>query len=376
MLIMTLIWIFLIILNPLFNKKMYKYYLCLIVILYSFMAYHVKFTENMDIARVVQSMKYWYYNDFFYFLNNKMDMDPLSALYYYIIGLTGDYHLIPAISILISYGFSMALIYKVSKYFKLSKLEMNICTFIFLSNFVFFYALSNIRIYMCYTIIAYFIYMELIENKYHKRAIIFYTMAIFFHYACLPFILIRIILIGYKKRTLKRDVLILMGIILLTQIENILSFLNPTSGILHTIYYKLSRYSRYETFGIEYFFNSMIKVCGILFTYFTFSNSFIKYKLNERKFLYYVLLVNITFFLMILNYQFVLRVPNMMILFWIVMMAMMFFKKKEVFFKSPNSYNIVLKNTKIVVICTILVSIFNILFDIKYIIIRNIFFEF
>lgn len=376
MIVMASVWIGFFAINPLFNKKTYKYYLIIITLVYSILAYNVVFTETMDIARVAESMKYWYRNDFMWFINNKMDMDPLSSLYYYVIGLTGDVHLIPAISILIIYGYSFALIDRVSKHFELNKMEMNICTFVFLSNFVFFYAMSNIRIYMCYAVISYYIYMELVEDKCHKIAIIFYIMAALFHYACIPFILIRVILIKYKKITVPRLVLMLVLSIVLTQFENILAIINPSSGILHTIYYKLTRYSRYDTFGIEYFVNSIIKVSGTILTYFTLKKSFGKFNVNDKRYIHYMSLSCIAFCLMITNYQIVLRVPNLMISFWVVLMSMMFFYKRLSLKKEKCRYDVIVNNVKVIIIYMCIVSILNILFDCKYIIMRNMFFDF
>lgn len=119
--VMITAWIAFIVINPFVSKKNYKFYLALIAIAYSFIAYHVVFTETMDISRVAESMQYWYRNGWEWFLANRTESDPLSALYYYVIGLTGDLHLIPAISILITYGFSFGLLYRASKYYNLKK---------------------------------------------------------------------------------------------------------------------------------------------------------------------------------------------------------------------------------------------------------------
>lgn len=376
MAVMIVAWIGLVILNLFFSKKNYKLYLAIIAIVYSFIAYHVVFTDAMDIGRVTASMQYWYRNGWQWFLANKTEMDPLSALYYYVIGLTGDNHLIPAISILITYGFSLGLIYRCSKFYDLSKRETNMLLFFFMSIFVFFYALSNIRIYMCFAVIAFFIYMELIEDKCHIIAWPFYIAAVFFHYACLPFVLIRILVYRYNKLTVKRLFAFLALFIVYTQAGNILSLIGAESGILYTIQYKLNGYSTYSTFGIEYFIDSLLKVIPIFLTIVLFSYSSSLFNDRENKFIHYCLLCSLLFACMINNYQFVLRTPSMFILLFVVLLTISTNKKFELTVEENSVTRSFINNHNIIVIMMIVVSLFNIVFDSRYLIMRNMFYDF
>ena len=376
MAVMLVAWIGFIILNLFFSKKNYKIYLALIAIVYSFIAYHVVFTDTMDIGRVTASMQYWYKNGWQWFLANKAEMDPLSAVYYYVIGLAGDPHLIPAISILITYGFSFALIYKSSIFYKLSKQKINILLFFFMSISVFFYALSNIRIYMCFAVIAFFVYMELIEDKCHVIAWLFYIASIFFHYACLPFILIRVLVYRYKKLTAARVFGLLVLFILYTQVGTILSLIGVDSGLLYTIQYKLNGYSTYSTFGIEYFIDSLLKVIPIFLMIILFSNSRGVFTDRENKFIYYCLLCVFFFACTINNYQFILRTPSMFILLFVVILSISFNKKSELTAEQKPIARSFVSNHNIIIIMMVFVSLFNIVFDSHYLIIRNMFYSF
>lgn len=374
--VMIVAWIGFILLNPFFSKKNYRIYLGLIAIVYSYIAYHVIFTDTMDIGRVSTSMQYWYRNGWTWFWTNKTEMDPLSALYYYAIGLTGDTHLIPAISILITYGFSFALIYKCSVFYNLSKRQTNMLLFFFMSIFVFFYALSNIRIYMCFAIIAFFVYMELIEDKCHIIAWPFYIASIFFHYACFPFVLIRVLVYRYKKLTGTRILGLLVLFILYTQAETILSLIGANSGLLYTIQYKLNGYSTYSTFGIEYFIDSLLKVIPIFLAIVLFSYSSNLFNDRENKFLHYCLLCGLFFVCMINNYQFVLRSPSMFILLFVVVLAIAYNKKYELTVEWNSGAQSFINNHNIIMVMMVCASLFNIMFDSRYLIMRNMFYNF
>lgn len=374
--VMIAAWIGFILLNPFFSKKNYRIYLALIAIVYSYIAYHVVFTDTMDIGRVTTSMQYWYRNGWTWFLINKTDIDPLSALYYYAIGLTGDNHLIPAISVLIIYGFSLGLIYRCSVFYNLSKRETNMLVFFFMSIFVFFYALSNIRIYMCFAIIAFFVYMELIEDKCHIIAWPFYIASIFFHYASFPFVLVRVLVYRYNKLTVKRILGLLVLFIGYTQAGTILSLIGANSGLLYTIQYKLNGYSTYSTFGMEYFIDSLLKVIPIFLAIVLFSYSSGLFNDRENKFIHYCLLCGMFFVCMINNYQFVLRTPSMFILLFVVILAIAYNKKYEMNVEWNSGALSFMNNHNIIMFMMICVSVFNIVFDSRYLIMRNMFYNF
>ena len=370
--VMISAWVFFCALNPFFSKKSYNKYLTLIVIVYSCIAYKIVFTETMDIARQVISMQYWYRNGWEWFLTNKTGMDPLSAFYFYAIGLTGDYHLIPAISVLITYSFSFATLFRCSRYYNLSKDEMNLMLFCFMSIFVFFYAFSNIRIYMCFAVISFFVYMELIENKCHVVAWFFYISAIFFHYACLPFVVFRFLVYGGRKMEKLRFFLIIAGFLLFSQAGNILSALGVNSGLLYTIQYKLNGYAEYTTFGIEYFIDSLIKVAPFFVLVFVSYFSRRLFSEREYQYVYYCFLSAIFYVCMIGNYQFVLRSPSMLVELFVVLLGIFSHKIRNICSNGSRKGNILINNYKIIFLILLCSSVSNILFDLRYLIMRNI----
>ena len=377
MIVMIICWCLFAIINPFFSKKNYGKYLSIIAITYAFIAYHIRFTSSMDISRVTTSMKYWYDIGILKTIKNQSEMDPLSTIYYYFIGLSGDFHLIPAISILIIYGFSFALIYRCSIFFNLSKKEMNIITFLFLSLYVFFYAYSNIRIYMCFSILSFFIYMELIEDKCHIICWPFYIAAIFFHYASLPFVLLRVLVYKYKSFTLSRIFVIGILVVLFFQLPNFLSLFDTSSGLLHTLSYKLNSYSKYTTFGIEYFIISLIKVIPIFIV--VILNLFSKniYFINEKKFLYFVFITSLLYIFMLSNYQFVIRTPNFLITLFVVVYCIITRKiKNNKMAKNNVLYEKLSFNYNIIIGLMFLISIINIFFDSYYFIYRSMIFDF
>ena len=329
----------------------------------------------MDITRILNSMQYWYRNDFGWFVKNKLVTDPISNLYFYMLGLLGDGHLIPAASVAITYGFSMALLWKCACRFNLSHVEMIFLLFVVIGNITFFYAASNMRIYMCFAIIAYFTYQELIENKNHIIAPFFYVICVFFHYACVPFVLFRYLAGRYRRLNLRVVLGVCLLLVVASQLGNILSFLHISSGLLYTIQYKLIRYSTYDTFGPEYFLNSIIKALGFIALLVITSLSLKKHSECARKMLYFAFWAATLYVLMLSNYQMVIRLPSML--------AMIIIPVFSIFSSESNKHSIMFPHTKtrlqnnkhVLMIILLITTLSNILFEAHYLIARNVFFE-
>lgn len=368
-------WISIFALSVLFSKKNFKWVLLFSVLSFAFLAYNMKLTPNMDVTRILNSMQYWYRNDFQWFIENKLVTDPVSNLYFYMLGLLGDEHLIPAVSVTITYGFSMALLWKCFCRFNLKHTDMVFLLFVVLGNITFFYVASNMRIYMCYAIIAYFTYTELIENKNHVLAPVFYVICIFFHYACVPFVLFRYLAGRYKKFNLRVILGVCVLLVIFSQLENILNLLHVSGGLLYTIQYKVKRYSTYDTFGPEYFLNSIIKALGFITLLAMTILSSKRYSERACKMVYFAFLTAILYIVMMSNYQMVIRLPSMLAMIIIPVFSILSSESDKQSLMFPHARTRLQNNKHILMIILSITTLSNILFEAHYLIAQNVFFE-
>ena len=294
------------VINPIFNKKTYKIYLLLFAVALACLAWFTKPDYTMDLYRAYGQLDLFRQISFGKAYSYYGASNPLTLVYYYALArICPENGLLPALTVFIVYGFSFALLYKAAMRFDSTKKEMNMALLFFMANFNYFYVIDNTRIYICFAVLAYFMYVDIVEKKHRIFCFLVYAALCYFHYGILPFVLIRIVLLFIKKTSP-----IALG--------------SASDGLLGTVEKKVSGYSDYEVFGIWQFSMSIVRLVlalVIMLLSMTITESLLKKKNTDGLFgnrllngMYnydwMIVYSIVAIFLFASNYQFVLRTPN------------------------------------------------------------------
>lgn len=340
----------LVLLDILLIKKHKRLFFILATILMSSLAYFIVVTEESDLSRYINTMEYTRIMGFEWGLENYGSRNPLAYLFFYIISLFNNDAILPATAAAVTYGCSFAVLYKSSKRFNSSVTDINIALIFFMLNMNYCYILDVIRMYMAFAIMAYFLYMDIVEKKHRILCFIMYFALCYFHYAMMVFVLLRVILIFTRrfKGTSSAITTVLVPLIILIAYKFIENFTGDNSlfGLAND---KLLGYQDYETFGIWQFAASMIR--SALFVFLCLVGIWIcsewkkfeirKNELSENAqknlipikrnndFIIYSLYVTFTIFILISNYQFVLRTPYFVQIFMSFVLLLILMKLKQ-----------------------------------------------
>ena len=320
----------LVVLDIFLIKKHPKLFYFLTTVILSSLAYFVVATENSDLGRYYNMMEYMRSMGFEWSVDNYGSTNPLAFMFFYCISLVNNDALLPAIAVFTTYGFSFAVLHKASKRFNASVTDVNIALIFLMLNMNFYYILSVIRLYMAFAIMAYFLYVDIVEKKHRILCFLVYFILCYFHYAMLVFLLLRLILVFTRKfkGSMSAVVTVLVPLIIFGGYKFLEAF---TGGgtLLGLASDRLLGYQEYETFGIWQFAASMIR--SALFVLLCLAGIWIcsewkRFELRKstepqvvieqitpikrnNDYIIYALYTTFTVFIFITNYQFVLRTP-------------------------------------------------------------------
>lgn len=328
----ALLFLVLAVLNPLLTKKNYKLYLILIVCACSALAFFVVPTPNMDLYRYINVMDLYREVGWRWVLQNDMESNPLASLFFLAVSQLGDDRFLPMIAVFLAYSFSLALLYKAGKYFGARRAEQNLALLFFMLNFSFYYVIDVVRIYICFAIMAYFLYVDIVEKKHRWFCWLVYIALCYVHYVMLVFVLVRLYFVFVRK--LKGVLAVVsacaLPVILFVGYKIVLRIGGASFDILGTMSNKAQGYFEYEVFGIWQFIASILRlaVCtgicllslwiclekqnrfGASKTASKVYNSCELLQIGRARdislFCLYLILTAVTF---ITNYQFILRTP-------------------------------------------------------------------
>lgn len=320
----------LVVLDIFLIKKHPKLFYFLTTVILSSLAYFVVATENSDLGRYYNMMEYMRSMGFEWSVDNYGSTNPLAFMFFYCISLVNNDALLPAIAVFTTYGFSFAVLHKASKRFNASVTDVNIALIFLMLNMNFYYILSVIRLYMAFAIMAYFLYVDIVEKKHRVLCFSVYFILCYFHYAMLVFLLLRLILIFTRK--FKGSMSAVVTVLVPLVIFGGYKFLEAFTGggtLLGLASDRLLGYQEYETFGIWQFAASMIR--SALFVLLCLAGIWIcsewkRFELRKstdpqvvieqitpikrnNDYIIYALYTTFTVFIFITNYQFVLRTP-------------------------------------------------------------------
>ncbi|MBE6804232.1 MAG: hypothetical protein E7528_04970 [Ruminococcaceae bacterium] len=320
----------LVVLDILLIKKHPKLFYFLTTVILSSLAYFVVATEKSDLGRYYNMMEYMRSMGFEWSVDNYGSTNPLAFMFFYCISLVNNDALLPAIAVFTTYGFSFAVLHKAAKRFNASVTDVNIALIFLMLNMNFYYILSVIRLYMAFAIMAYFLYVDIVEKKHRILCFLVYFILCYFHYAMLVFLLLRLILIFTRKfkGSMSAVVTVLVPLIIFGGYKFLEAF---TGGgtLLGLASDRLLGYQEYETFGIWQFAASMVR--SALFVLLCLAGIWIcsewkRFELRKstdpqvvieqitpikrnNDYIIYALYTTFTVFIFITNYQFVLRTP-------------------------------------------------------------------
>lgn len=314
------------VLAPLFPKKYYKFYYFLMVCALSWLAFYTQPLPAMDLYRYNNTMDLYRIVGWDWVLKNDFSSNPLASVYLYLISLLDDNRFLPAITVFLVYACSFGLLHKASVRFNCTKSEIIVALLFFMLNFNYFYVVDVIRIYLCYAIMAYFLYMDLVEKKHRWLCAIVYIAVCFIHYVILLIVFIRLLMIfvRYIKGPLANVGLLFFPSIVWVAYRIFIRI--PTlSGIFELAGRKGLGYLSYDVFGVWQFADSLARL--ILFLLIGAFTLWLCNQLTRRAvksgnallvrecsvvsdYTYFCLLIIMATLGFISNYQMMLRTPN------------------------------------------------------------------
>ncbi len=250
------------ILNATVAKKNLKLFLFISTVVLATLAYHIVAYETSDLSRYITTMDLcremgwdWIYK--YYGPHN-----PLTYGFLYVVSMFNNDAILPALAVAITYGLSFVLLYKASKKLQSSFSEITLAYWFLILNMNFMYVATVIRFYIAFAIMAYFLYMDIIEKKNRPLCFIVYFVLCYFHYAMLVFLLLRFVFIFSRKLkgVLSGIGTILIPIVLMFGYTFIEKFGGGASSLFKSASDRLQGYENYEVFGIWQFLASMVRV--------------------------------------------------------------------------------------------------------------------
>ena len=212
------------------KKNQYKFIIPLLCINMSIIAFNTKPLVTDDLTSyfsLLRNMK----NFGLYFVNNISEFRqfPTINYFFYMISLTNNFHLLPAITIFFVYFVYLYIIFNYSNKEYMNKFSIFIGVLFLLSIVPIYEIISGIRSQFGCAILIIAIYRDIIKKKRNFITIFLYVLAFFTHSSITILIFLRLIIVVYKK--FSKVVLGLIIIFWPLYINLINSMLNLFSGI-------------------------------------------------------------------------------------------------------------------------------------------------
>ena len=213
------------------DRKSYLYrYAFLLAVDFGVLAYCFEPSHEMDLTRYFDILKVVAAQESFFSAKEYMPGGGtliVQDLFFYLIAKTGEFHLLPLISMFITYAITFYICIDFGKYEGNSRRATIYCLLFIISTLPFPYLISNIRNIMAIAIFLLAIYRELVQNKKNMLTIFLYLISVFTHFSILVLIIIRILLPFY--RMIKKKYVFLI-VIFMFVCMNAISNLHIISG--------------------------------------------------------------------------------------------------------------------------------------------------
>lgn len=206
----------------------YKKLLFIYLLILSILAFFYIPPETEDLYRTFTIVKNFHELDFSKFLGTLFETSyPIAMLFYYIIGKSGIYGLIPCITVFITYGIIFDILSLCKSKYLLNNKQFSIILLFTMSTGMFGYLVTNIRALLALSIVARCFLLEFIFNKKMINNFHYYIISFLIHPLTIFVILLRILYnLFFEKKTkvFTKIILMLMLIISLIIFRNYFKF--------------------------------------------------------------------------------------------------------------------------------------------------------
>lgn len=200
MILLLSIWIVFFITLALVSKKDSRKIMVAFVFIIALISFFIKPTYKMDLYRHYETLDLFRQGGWTSVINHRYFTSlPIFSIYFYIVSRLSNNGFLPMITIFIEYILVFFMILKCSKKFDTTKTSILYASIFFISTFNYFGAVSGIRNMLAFSIFAYFLYIDLVENK--KKLICFsiYIILCMFHTSVIILLVFRIVLFVRNK---------------------------------------------------------------------------------------------------------------------------------------------------------------------------------
>ena len=182
---------------PFVPRKYIKWLFLALVLALSVMAFFVKPLETDDLLRYYNSLdllRKKSLSGYFDLQRNgygNFDAVPVCGLYFFFVSKLGNNNFLPAITIFLTYGSMLLVIWRFANYYKISKLYIFVGTFFLLSTYWYYDTCSGIRNGLAFAVAMFCLYFDLVEKK--KIFCLGYFVAMGIHSAAVIFLGLRLL---------------------------------------------------------------------------------------------------------------------------------------------------------------------------------------
>lgn len=156
---------------PFIPRKHIKWLFLALVLALSVMAFYVKPLETDDLLRYYNSLDLLRKKSLSGYFDlqrdgyGNFDAVPVCGLYFFFVSKLGNNNFLPAITIFLTYGSMLLVIWRFANYYKISKLYIFVGTFFLLSTYWYYDTCSGIRNGLAFAVAMFCIYFDLVEKK-------------------------------------------------------------------------------------------------------------------------------------------------------------------------------------------------------------------
>ena len=204
---------------PFIPRKHIKWLFLALVLALSVMAFYVKPLETDDLLRYYNSLDLLRKKSLSGYLDlqrdgyGNFDAVPVCGLYFFFVSKLGNNNFLPAITIFLTYGSMLLVIWRFANYYKISKLYIFVGTFFLLSTYWYYDTCSGIRNGLAFAVAMFCLYFDLVEKK--KAFWLGYFVAMGIHSAAVIFLGLRLLTeINMRLRLKILNAISLVGIFL------------------------------------------------------------------------------------------------------------------------------------------------------------------
>ncbi len=229
------------------DRRHSVHYSVMVALFFAAFAYWFIPNHEMDLTRYFQQLSIYKGLSWNSFIKTVLSNNTLyiQQLFFYLIAKTNNPHLLPAVTIFITYFLTFYMITDYSNKRNINSKKMlkiiifTVCTLPFPS------LVSNVRNILAFVIFTYAAYRDLEQNKKNIITFLLYIIPIFIHISTITLLIVRLLLLIYNKSNKKIiiPIIIINTIFIIKGISNfILSTFLGNNRIINSFFVKANNY--------------------------------------------------------------------------------------------------------------------------------------